>query len=339
MLINDYTEDQFIALIPSVDEATARNLYSYFKCRDPIDNFEHYLNQTALTYNDQYVRMLRDESVEYDAMVTDYIERLTKGKTTATSTKKTTGTSNGSDGTLIADGGSNQTVVDNTGKTIETPDLTAVEDVSSSSNGSRKNTGTQDTVNNITKTGSNSSHAGSVGLVKTNPMAVVNSATWSISGDQQASVLSGAGMPTKLDWSAADTQQQTSNSDAGTTSENTEDSTARTDDLTETTSDSGTGKTTTKNTGTNTTDTTGKQTTVETLGATRNSTMTRSGSTSNDESGSESSTTRNTDRYTGRHGFAPAELLEKSRDYILLMKSFAWFCGKFNHCFVWTVEL
>lgn len=340
MLSTEYTKEEFEALIPEIDTATADNLYSYFSLRTPVDNFAAYAHQTALTYADQYARLLRDESVEYDAMVTDYIERLTKGKTTEDLSKTTTGSGSKTDTTTTKNGGDDVTVTDTTGNTVETPETVITEDSSSSTNGSRKNTGTQDTSGTGSENTTGKSQNGDVGLLKTNPMQITYS-VFRVSSDGSAATQTShaIGMPDKLDWSSADSQQQTFHSDESDGTKSTTDSQTRTDNLTETTSDSGTGKVTTTNSGKNTTDTTGKQTVTRTLGATVDTTTTGSDNSNQVENGSNTSTSRTTDRYTGRHGYSPAELLQKSRDYILLMKSFRWLCEKFNHCFVWTVEL
>lgn len=90
-----YTADEFAKLVPEIDEATAANLYSYFGDRIPVTGFPHYVHMKMLLYADQYIRMQRDESVKYDAMVTDYLEAKYTDKTDKSG--KTTTTTSGSD--------------------------------------------------------------------------------------------------------------------------------------------------------------------------------------------------------------------------------------------------
>lgn len=324
-LMDVYTKDEFEKLIPEVDKATADNLYDYFADRTPIDNFARYMHITTVEYIDQYNMMLRDESVTYDAMVTDYIERLTKNKTSGkdTSHEETTGgktTHNTLTGT-----GEDKTVVDSTGNTTETPNTKVVEDTTSSTDGSRKNTGTQETngTDGGTTTGTNSET--NAQMTKTNPMAVSYS-TYT------------PGKLPALNWYSADAQGQTERNGNSSESRSNHNDSTRTDNLTETNHDEGTGKTTTATTGTNKTDTTGKQTTTYTRGAGNTSEGGESSNGTSDNENTSNSESRTTDRYAGRHGFSPAELLEKSRNYILLMKSFRWLCEKYNHCFLWEVE-
>lgn len=334
MLLDEYTKEQFESFIPEIDTATADDLYEYFSYREPIANFQHFLKQTSRTYGDQYVRMLRDESVQYDAMVNEYIERLTKGKTTdTTETKGTTNETTGATG-KITNSGTNTTIRDTSGNTTETPNTTTVEDVNSSTSGTRNNTGTQTNASNSNNKEDTSETNSNRQLNKTNPMSITYDETMGtgFAGEY-------VGMPTKLPWATADAQAQGDHTGVSSNTTQGHEDTTRTDDLAEATSQSGTGKTTTAVSGTNSTDVKGKETTTENLGSGSTSTTDATKTGSNSGSTTSNGTTRTTDQYTGRHGASAAELLQKSRDYILLMKSFQWLCEKFNPCFEWLVEV
>lgn len=324
LLMDTYTKEAFEKLIPEVDTATADNLYDYFADRTPIDNFERYIHITTLEYIQQYNMMLRDESVSYDAMVTDYIERLTKSKTNGQETAHGETKDGKKTNTTLTGTGEDKTVVDSTGNTTETPNTTVTENTNSDTNGSRKNTGTQETNGTDGGTTTADGVGNSMGMGKTNPNQVAYSAS--------------AGVLPALNWASADSQQQSKTDENRSETRSNHNDSTRTDNLTETTTDHGEGKTTTSTTGTNKTDTTGKQTTTYTRGAGNKTEGTEDSTGTSDSQNSSNSESRTTDRYAGRHGYSPAELLEKSRNYILLMKSFKWLCDKYNHCFLWEVE-
>lgn len=97
-----YTAEQFAAITDRLDDNTLADLYSYFGQREPVPNFTYHLQRQAILYGGQYAKMLRDESVEYDAMVTDYLEAQHKEEikqnNSGTEETTTTGTESGTTG-------------------------------------------------------------------------------------------------------------------------------------------------------------------------------------------------------------------------------------------------
>lgn len=316
-----YTEEQFKTLCSGLDDATTADLYSYFKTRTPIDEFEQAINQTVLRYGRRYTLLLRDESVKYDAMITDYIERLTqKAAQTNTTEDGTTATNSTSEKTHKNDNSRTDTLNKN-GWTTTTHTGTDKTDTEGTAGGSTEHTGTTTTDSNTAL--NSSTNTDSRGMDRTNPMT--NSYTVS------------QGTLPLMTWDAPDTQAQ--NSEQKTQTDNTNSTSTTTNNLKDasTTTSNETGTTTydttqaTHDTGTDTTTTTETGTATDSDSSKITSSDSKTGSTIYGD--------RGTERYTGRHGYSPAELLEKSRQYILGTDSFSWLCEKFNKCFIWTIEL
>lgn len=296
-VLDTYTKDEFVKLFSLIDEATAANLYDYFKYRDVKPNLPHFLHQKELLYAEQYKKLLRDESVTYDAMVTDYIERLTTRKedtsqtSSQTTDEKTTGKTNSTITTDDSHTGTISTETHNSNdRTIEQ---------------TNSGTSTEKTSGHTTDTDDTK------GITKSNPY--------------QNEYTASAGTIPALDWTTSDGQQESISDKTGTTEESTEGSTSDTQNGT--VSDKGGG------TGSETRSLQDKGSTVQNGG----SEGSKEGSTSVQAAGS--TTGRDTERYSGRHGYSPAELLSKSADYIYRTKAFAWLCEKFSGCFTWIVEV
>lgn len=217
MLKDTYTLDEFKKLFSIADEATIEDLYLIFGNRDPIEDFPHYISKTERLYNRQYVKLLRDESVEYDAMVTDYMERLTTGTTSGTTSDTETGTSemkrDGSDSTTLTHNTTNTHTGENSGTTTATGKTTTDE------HGTDDTDTTRDTQ----------------GLSKSNPFSnTYNSQTGSFPS---------------LNWDASDTQNETK--ETGSSNETTANNSET--DTSSSTNDSGTESSTDKQTGTDST--------------------------------------------------------------------------------------
>lgn len=316
-LKEDYTLEQFKDLFSQTDEATIEDLYSFYGYRTPISDpipFSLAITQTELIYTSRYKKLLRDESVTYDAMVTDYMERLVTDERTGKSAKTGTGGVTEETTTGSTETGTNQNTTTN--------------NLKQESNGTADNTQTDDTTQTVNATTSASTtetrnlagSSESQGLNKTNPMQVTYPTT-------------AAGAIPSLDWTSADGQQQqkqdTTNTGTVTTEGSTEDS--NTTKNTGTIKNNGTTSDTTTNTGT----VTDNGNTSRTLNGT--GTRKTTNDTTDTEDTSESGTTK--ERYTGRHGYNPAELLDKSRSYILGTNAFQWLCEKYNNCFTWNIEI
>lgn len=314
ILSGDYTAEQFAALFVNTDEATVSNLYEFYKYRTPCDNFPHFIRQTEILFASQYKKLLRDESVTYDAMVSEYMERLVvddrSGKNsrsgTGTTTEKTTGG-------MTEKGTSENIRTDNLQQNTEgTNNSTTTNDLQQSTTGDTSGT----TTDNSTTTDTSKT----AGMSKTNPQSVSYSSA-------------SAGAIPSLSWTSADGQTQQEESETTTVND------SRTN--------SETHHNVVKNTGTATTSADDNHTvtntgTVSDDGKTTRETSqngSKDGSTTTTEEETKSETGTTKERYTGRHGYTPAEMLEKSRDYILGTNAFKWLCEKYNSCFVWEVEL
>lgn len=313
MLTDDYTLEQFKELFEETDEATISDLYSFYSYRTPCDNFPHFIRQTELMFVNQYNKLLRDENVTYDAMVSDYMERLViddrsgnSSRTgTGTNTETTTGgtTENGTAENTRTDDLKQDT--EGTNNSTRTDDLTQSESINGQSSTSG-DTSADDT----TKTSS---------INRTNPQAVNYNVT-------------DGSMP-YLSWDSSDGQTQQETTDKTTTSSHESYTNAESNSV------KNTGTTTTSqddnHTVTNTGTVTDNGKTTKTISS--NGTKTETSNTSDSSTTSETGTTK--ERYTGRHGYTPAEMLEKSRNYIMQTNAFKWLCEKYNRCFVWNIEV
>lgn len=313
MLTDDYTLEQFKELFEETDEATINDLYSFYSYRTPCDNFSHFIKQTELMYVKQYNKLLRDENVTYDAMVSDYMERLVIDDRSGNSSRTGTGTN-----TETTTGG---TTENGTAENTRTDDLT--QDTSGTNNSTRTDdltqTGTTESSSNTSGNTSSSDINKNVSINKTNPQVVNYSVT--------------AGTMPGLTWDSSDNQtQQETNVQTTTTSR---------ESVTEN------GNNSIKNTGTTTTSQDDNHTVTNTGTVTDNGKTTKTVSSNEHKTGntttSDSSTTSETgttkERYTGRRGYTPAEMLEKSRNYIMQTNAFKWLCERYNRCFVWNIEV
>lgn len=312
-LMDDYTEQQFQALFSLTDEATAADLYSFFKYRTPLDNFSHFITQTELLFWNQYSRLLRDERVQYDAMVTDYLERLL--------------TSNGSGSTTTARTETKTESATHNSNRYVTKSTTRTDDLTETSTGESGDTRTDNLTTETTGTSGETSSGSSSdtgtektrGVERTTPQAI--------------SYASNAGDVPDLDWSTPDSQSQSATDTTGAHTE----SGNRSVTSSGTTTNTGTVQTTGTTNGTRKNSGTIETTENENDNATEQSNI--GGNTTGNDTTTSSDSGRTTERSTGRRGYSPAELLQKSRDYILGTEAFRWYCEKFNNCFVWEVEL
>lgn len=413
-LIQQYTKTEFEKLFSMLDTATVDDLWHVFAKRIPIDDFEYYITRTEILYQRQYKALLRDESVEYDAMVTDYIEHIDHNENT------TTAKDSGTDSKKSEYNTTNKTAYDTTQATeksgkeymhygkVDTTTQTGSESTTRTGSETLEKAGTethsQSLTDTLTKTGSENRDTGSTNtdthegpdtkittggyhddhdtatVEKTNPMSISYSGT-------ALNTENGTAFPNlSSNWDTADRQTAThdgthriydtnglqedqtygkrtiedSGHDNLTFSErkDTTEHTGDTDKLTYTDRSD----TTTYNNLRDLTEYNDRIDTVETSGAdykeygqgdldhpldetkhTGTDTLTHTGTdtdTTTYGKTTETNATSKTNSYeTGRHGYSPAELLDKSRTYILGTDAFRWLVSKFDRCFEWEVEL
>lgn len=179
-LENTYTAAEFTAMVPEIDEATAAGLYSYFSDRYPVDGFSHFMHQKMLLYSDQYIRMQRDESVKYDAMVTDYLEARYSDHNTTEGTGTDKAESSGTTGRTAT--------VEASGTTGNTSKVEASGTTGNTDTVKETTSGTQTTDDTATSETDNKE------LVKSNPM--------------QETFTDGVGAFPSLTWNTSDTQTE-----------------------------------------------------------------------------------------------------------------------------------
>lgn len=347
-LIDAYTRTEFAQLVSGyLDLATAYDVYDQFCLRrlntiedvNGVNVWELHLKNQLRLIAEQYKAYLRVQTTDFDPMVSEYVERqiltTSHGTDTTTLNHSTTRT----DDLTTAQTGSSTPGVTETRRTIAegtiggTDNTDRGETLDRTSTETRNTTRTDDlsdtVTHNTTETATTDQRAISAQL----PHSITHYTTGTAGRD--------SGIPSDLGWDTATAQQE---SDGKTT-----------------TSRTGTDKTdhegTVKDTGTVTTAETGSPTgydrntygqessgeTTETItrtgrDATTNQT-THTGTQSSAVSGIDTVGRQKDDdvreRMTGRHGQAPAEMLEKARTYILRTNAFEWLCNQLNENFIW----
>ena len=344
---DEYLEDDLI------DEATVLSINKWYKYRVICDDirftefFERQLDLILPRYN----KLLRQENVEFDALVNVYRERqvvdmgselgsetsnLSRATTeSGTDAKTTTRTP---DLTTEKNGETTKTVDTDTTdsndrSSTRTPNLTTTD------NGTTSSTSETDTTNHTEGENSSESAGMNASVGKQNPQSI-----------SYASGFDSDGMPS-LDWSYPSNQAQTknrnetsgSNESNGTGSSDTTQSgsSANTNVLTGTdnTQDigysAGTLDTTENGTSENTETLTGTDTTVE------SGTHSRNGSIADEGSKDIERTTSNTKReiFTGRDGLTPQAALKEAMSYIKTSSSFVWLKDQLEVCFLSVYDI
>lgn len=327
LLVEKYTKAEFVGLLePTIGADAAESVWSLFRFREPInkptittkdgdtlDIWKAGVENTALLYGPRFLDYLRNETVVFDPMVTDYVERMIQNVKTGTATNSATNTESTS-GEVTHGKTLTTATTDNTTDTYDSNDrLTR--------NTTDTNNSTNTTTNNLTETtnGTEQTEGENRTIAAGLPQSI------SYSGQ--------SGIPSALDWSVASSQEESDNNQ----------DTTRSNTTTNTGTQGTQGTDTTTHTGTDTRDVT----TERTLGRTGNQTQTaggkdtttgsRSTTTSGSNSTSEDGTTK--ERATGRSGKSPQELLELSRRYITNSNALKWFCEKMNANFEPVLEV
>lgn len=339
-VIEDVGEDGVFGDV-DIDEASKQAIIAWFNFRKVCDNtyFVKFFQRQLTAYLWQYDQYLRLQSVAFDPMVADYMERqiIRKGDRKDSSTRKTTTTN---DLTTTTDGSTSGST---TGKTTN--------NLKTTSNGSTENnsevtvSGTDTTDTDSTVTGTGTIDVLDDGTSENTRNGTNNNKSLSAQLPQ-SSVNQDGVFPENLNWQYLTQQDESrgtnSDTDNGkthndqTTTRNTQDTTAGTStltrDMTTAGHDTGTTESTIDNTGT--VDTEGQ------TSGTSNSTTTNTGTVVGDETGSVDSQSNDDtrERYTGRHE-SPQDLLDRARKYITSTNAFNWLVAQLEPCFMGVYDI
>lgn len=361
----------FFLDIPELDAATIGALDDWFGFRYISDNdkFATFYRREINLHLWQYQQQVRLESVNFDPMVSSYVERWVNRKgtdsnsRTGSETADAESTSNGTNsstttGTPGVTETRNSTRTDNTTQTTdststETPNTT----VKATGSSSGTSTGNQTTTDSKEGTESGTSSQTHEGTADTASMELTG-----VLADSSSYGAAGTGtefgLPGQLNYTYTDNQRgsqgkdKSSSTDSGITGSTSKvDGSSTTEDSTNTSTES---DSTTTTTGTNITSDNG---TVKNTGTVANEeTVTRTGSdktvVAGENSGISTSTNKvdrtdsgestfdHTDKEiaTGRNQ-APQEMLDRARTYFLKMNAFDWFRKRLDICFMSVYDI
>lgn len=286
----------------NIDSATQAELYAWFQFRKVCDNdrFPVYFNRQLALYEDQYLALVRAQSVEWDPMVTEYMERQILNAKTGSDQR--TGSTSGSK----RSSGSG-------GKTINTSENTGING-SWTEQGYGENQSQEAGSNQWTDegTGETQTESGTKGLAGTTP---------------DSALYPEGGFPDELKWKYASSQSE-SKSDA-TSEESHENSGTGQDQR------SGSGSNSYNGSGTNAQN--GHATGILTEQDNKSGTENTTGNTF--ENGSMQENLDSRERYAGRHDHSPQELLEKARNYIKKTNAFMWLLERLDNTFMQVYDV
>lgn len=347
MLCELYTLEEFIANCCAsemyLDEATETALYNYFSFRKVGDNqevmrkdgtsvtlFEAYFKRTLVMYAKQYLDLLRVQTIEFDPMVTNYLERLVNN-VRSNAQSKNTEVSNVSTG--------------NTGSTTKTTDSRKGNETGnrhSEDVGNHNVTTDNDTTTVTSDSGTVQSSSKTDRDTKTNDTNTHDGTH----GDRQmqaelpqSATGAGAGLPSDLNWAYATRQQESDGKEK------------HTDKHDGTVKDSETGSNTQQSTNSGTQKNTGTVKVIDIDETNRdentniNRTETGESSTQGnvqttqrvDNTGKETNTGNETgetkERLSGRNA-SPASLLTEAREYVMRTNAWVWLTNKLDKCFM-----
>lgn len=179
----------------SIDEATQQAVYNWFKFRKVCDNekFQLFFNRLITAHSEQYYSLVRVQSIKFDPLVTQYMERLIdRSATNSENEKRTSNRSGNANNTDRTTGG----------------DTTATEGSASTTNTDNVNT-TQKGTQKGSQNGSSNDKSMSAQL-------------------PQSSTGAGAGLPDALNWNYATQQDESKNTnEQNTDNETTGNSTSK----------------------------------------------------------------------------------------------------------------
>lgn len=297
-VITDKTEEVVFGNI--LDSATNAEIKDYFfyryVCKEDEDYFIHLFQKNLKLYKNEYNQYLRIQHIEFDPMITRYLERQVLNQVDGSGTETLQGEKNGS------------RTDSNTGTiTIKTDNIgtgTGTDELETSASGSHTNSGT----NGSTSSGTNEATDRTRNINSMFPQANVASAT--------------VGMDDTVSMAYASTMSDAKSNHEGSDSNTTEGEFSENGSTT----DSGTSsrETSTRDVF----DGTSLQT--NNLAGNRTSTETDERTTSKENT--ESSNMR--ERFTGRENYDSATLLSHARDYVRETDAFIWLVSKLEKCFI-----
>ena len=299
-IIADKTENVVFGNI--LDSATNAELKDYFldrfACVENEDKFIRLFQRNLRMYKNQYNDLLRIQNIEFDPMVTRYLERQVIGKTTSTGSENAINSKTGN--ILTTNGGSVTIKTDNTTNGTGTSTEQGNSGYTNNSSGNGQST----------HTGSENHNERSRNIVSLFPQANVGANT---SGNLNDNV------------SYNYASNMTDNKSNGEKSDSTTDST------TSSGHDTGSANSTNNINSSNRDVFDGLQT--QTNNSNSNKAITESGNNSLNKSGEENSDIR--ERLTGRENYDSAVLLEHARDYISSTNAFRKFLvPHLEKCFI-----
>lgn len=282
-----------------LDNATSDAIYDYFYYRYINDNerFLKYFQRNMKMYKNQYNNLLRNENIQFDPMVTRYLERQIIGKTTNTDTSNVSLSRNGN--TLTNNGGT---------ITVKTDSV----NTGTGSVNEQGNTGYTDNLNgNVqnTHTGNENHQDRTRNILSVFPQANVGSNTSGTLDDNVA-------------YNYA--TQMTDNKNKGDKQDTSTDNTVH--------SDTNTGTTNSSNNTNSSTRSVIDGTQLQTNNNNETKQQTESGTTNTTNSGEQNSNVK--ERLSGRENIDSAILLEHARDYIATTNAFRWLISKLEKCFI-----
>lgn len=171
-----------------IDEATQQAVFNWFKFRKVCDNekFQLFFNRLITTHSEQYYSLVRIQSIKFDPLVTQYMERLIdRSATNSENEKRTSNRSGNANNTDRTTGG----------------DTTATEGSASTTNTDNVNT-TQNGTQKGSQNGSSNDKSMSAQL-------------------PQSSTGAGAGLPDALNWNYATQQDESKNTNKQNTNNET----------------------------------------------------------------------------------------------------------------------
>lgn len=172
----------------TIDEATQQAVYNWFKFRKVCDNekFQLFFNRLVSAHSEQYYSLVRVQSIKFDPLVTQYMERLIdRSATNSENEKRTSNRSGNANNTDSTTGG----------------DTTATEGSASTTNTDNVNT-TQKGTQKGSQNGSSNDKSMSAQL-------------------PQSSTGAGAGLPDALNWNYASQQDESKNTNKQNTNNET----------------------------------------------------------------------------------------------------------------------
>lgn len=321
-----------------LDPATIDALTDWFGLRYLCDDdhFSVFYTREINMLQWQYDQLLRLESVQFDPMVSQYMERWAnrtgddthnvESNTEGTNKQNTTGTTSGTSTTTPG--------VTETTETVSRPNTTTT--VTGTSEGTSEGNGSSESTTKDASGGTSDTSGSTQSKTRNHSLSGVlpDSSTYGT-----GTAAGEDGMPNALNWTYASGQNGSVGSDDSTTGSKTTTSNEASGESSTTTTDS----TRTNTESTSTTEVSGTDTTEVTHSRTgKDSTenqSTNEGTVTGENTGKTTEQGTNTFSHTDKEistgrGEAPQDMLDRARSYILKMNAFDWLRKQLDSCFL-----